>query len=424
MVERLHEKLSNGVEWAVEPVPDRHAVNLKIRLFAGMADEPTERLGLAYLVQETITKGTERRGGRELSDAFDAIGASQNSWSGRESTNFSCTCLPEFLEEALRLHAEFLRTPTFPDESCSVAVELSRQEIDGLSDEPRELCDKLLNRQAYGVKLGRHALGEHSTLDQITRDGMVEFWREHYSAARMQVTLAGPIEVDRVRSWIEEMYDGFGNSQSAGREPVAFEFEARQTHHQQDTEQEQIGICFPGVSATSEEYATQRVMLSVLSGGMSSRLFAEVREKLGLAYYVGAWAEYPRGSGMIHIAASTTPERCEQTYSTLLREVNRLGEDLSEEELERGKTGILARTETRGDLTSARCSELSGDLFHYGRLVPMEEKLERVRAVTVEDVRRYLRVHPRDRLSVVTLGPRSLEYSTDGGVSADAGENA
>ncbi|MCH7549941.1 MAG: insulinase family protein, partial [Candidatus Krumholzibacteriota bacterium] len=134
--------------------------------------------------------------------------------------------------------------------------------------------------------------------------------------------------------------------------------------------------------------------------------------------------EHPRGSGMIHIAASTTPDRCEQTYSTLLREVNRLGEDLNEEELERGKTGILSRTETRGDLTSARCSELSSDLFYYGRLVRMEDKLERVRAVTVEDVRRYLRVHPRDRLSVVTLGPRPLGSSTDGPVSADAGESA
>jgi predicted Zn-dependent peptidase len=142
---------------------------------------------------------------------------------------------------------------------------------------------------------------------------------------------------------------------------------------------------------------------------MSSRLFTEVREKLGLVYYVSAWSEHPRGAGMIHLAASTTPQRCDETYATMLREVSRLAEDLTDDELERAKTGILARAKTRGEMTSSRCAEISNDLVHYGRPVPVAEKLEAVLAVTVEDVVRYLNDHPRDRLSVVTLGPKQLE---------------
>ena len=409
MIETPHEFLSCGLELAAAILPTRHAVNFEFRLHTGAAHEPEERLGLAHLVEETITKGTQRRSGRELSDAFDAIGASHNSWAGRENIGFGSTCLPEFLEQALELHAEFLRTPSFPEEACSVAVELAGQEINTLHDEPRELCDKLLARQTYGPLLGRHVLGEPETLERITRRDIQAFWQEQFSAGRMQLVLAGAIGFARVKQWAESLFDGFGDRARAGREPFEVQFSPRRTHHHQETEQEQIGICYPGVEVTSPEFPVERVLLGVLSGGMSSRLFSEVREKLGLVYYVGAWSEHPRRAGMIHLAASTTAQRCAETYATILQEVSRLAEDLTAEELQRAKTGILARAETRGDMTASHCAEIGHDLFHYGRPVPLEEKLDAVRAVTVEDVQRYLREHPRDRLSVVTLGPRQLE---------------
>ncbi len=149
-------------------------------------------------------------------------------------------------------------------------------------------------------------------------------------------------------------------------------------------------------------------MLEILSGGMSARLFTEIREKQGLAYWVGAWHEHPRGAGMVHLGASTRPERADQTFRALLCQIDRLGEDLTEGELRRAIVGIVARTETTGDITRARCAHLARDLFHFGRPVPLEEHIAKVKAVTIEDVKRYLRSHPRDQLCVVTLGPREL----------------
>lgn len=409
MIEMRHECLDCGVEMAAAILPDRRVVHFEVRLYAGAAHEPAERLGLAHLVEETITKGTEQRSGRELSDAFDAIGASHNTWTGRECAGSGSTCLPEYLEEALGLHAEFLRTPTFPEDACSVAIELAEQEINSLNDEPRDLCDKLLAKQAYGAVMGRHVLGEPETLKRIARQDIAAFWKEMYVPGRMQITLAGPVDWERTKACVDSLFAGFGSAERSGREPFAFEFHSQRAHHQQETEQEQIGVCYPGVAVPSPEFPIERVMLGVLSGGMSSRLFTEVREKLGLVYYVQAWSEHPRGAGMIHIAAAMTPERCAETYATLLREISRLAEDLTEGELERAKTGLLARAETRGDTTSARCAELGNDLFHYGHPVPREEKLDAIRAVSVDDIRRYLLEHPRDRLSVLTLGPRRME---------------
>jgi predicted Zn-dependent peptidase len=111
---------------------------------------------------------------------------------------------------------------------------------------------------------------------------------------------------------------------------------------------------------------------------------------------------------MIHLAAATTPDRAEQTYATLLREIERLSEDLTVEELERTKGSITARTETQGDITRAHAAEIADDLFHFGRPVPIEEKLDKIRAVGVADIRRYLAEHPCREFCVLTLGPRPI----------------
>ena len=277
-----------------------------------------------------------------------------------------------------------------------------------MQDDASGLVDKLLCRQALGPMMGRHTLGEAETLARITRDDLVDFWQAQFAAGRMLVAVAGAVEPARVADALEQRFAGFGLAEPAGRTPVPIAFHATTTHHDKDLEQEQIGLAWPAVDTVHEDYPIQQVVLGVLSGGMSARLFTEVREKLGLVYWVGAWQEQPRGAGLICLGASTRPERCDQTYAALLREVDRLTEDLAEEELERAATGIVAGYETRGDTTQARCSELGSDLFYRGEPHAVEEKIARVRAVTLADVQRYLDTHPRDRLSVVTLGPRAL----------------
>lgn len=408
MSQLVHRQLACGIEFAAEVLPGRPTAAMEIRVLAGASHEPAGQLGLARLIEETMDKGTSVRDGRALLDAFDAIGAQRSSAAGRDTTAFGCLCLPEFLPQVIDLHAEMLRTPTFPEDACRVAIELAMQELLSLEDDPQSLADKLMNRQAYGALLGRHPLGEKETLGRITRADVVGHWQRMFTAGRMLVCVAGPIDADRVADHFERSFEGFGSAERAGRDPVPLEFSAVRTHHSKELEQEHIGICYMGVPATHEDYPVERVMIGVLAGGMSGRLFTEVREKQGLVYWVGAWHEHPRNAGMIHLGASTTPERCDKTYHTLLREVDRLSEDLTEAEVERAIVGIVARTETRGDITRAHCSELVGDLFHYGHPIPMEEKVAKVQAVTVAAIRRYLGEHPRDRLSVLTLGPREL----------------
>ncbi len=408
MADAVHTVLPSGLEYGVLPLPDRHLVAFQLRFLVGTANEPAEHLGLARLVEETLDKGTQRYSGRELADAFDAIGAGRQSGTGRETMTFTCSVLPEHLERAIALHAEFLRHPTFPDDAVSVNVQLAKQELIALDDDAHGLMEKLVSRQAYGSALGRHPLGEHETLDRIERAHLESFWKDGFHVGRMVAAIAGGVDARHAAEVLARHFDGFGSSRKAGRQQFPVEFSPDTRHYPKNLEQEQIAICWPGVEAVHDDFPIQQVTLGILSGGMSGRLFTEVREKRGLVYWVGAWQETPRGAGMMFMGASTTPDRCDQTYTTLLREVDRLAEDLTEDELERAITGIVANQETRGDTTRSRCTELANDLFFFGRPVPMEEKLDKVRRVRIADVRRYLEEHPRDRLCVATLGPRPL----------------
>jgi predicted Zn-dependent peptidase len=408
MTDFVHESLSCGLEYGVAPLPERPVVAVQIRMLAGACVEPADKLGLARLVTETIDKGTEKRSGRELSDAFDAIGAVRRSSTGRESTTFTCTVLPEHFEEAIALHAEFLRTPTFPQDAFDANIQLATQELLALEDDAHGLADKLIGRRAYGPILGRHPLGEADALDRVSRDDLVEYARSRFHAGCMVVAVAGGVEPARVADALSRSFDGFGSPTRQGRAPFPVEFSAGAAHHPKDLEQEHIGVCWPALDATHDDFPIQQVTLGILSGGMSGRLFTEVREKQGLVYWVHAWHETPRGAGMIFLGASTTPQRCEQTYATLLREVDRLTEDIEQDELERAITGIVASLETRGDSTRARCAELGSDLFFFGRPRSYEERVARVQAVTVEDIRRYLATYPRSPRCVLTLGPKAL----------------
>ncbi len=408
MISTTHGFLPNGIEYGVATLPHRHVVSFQIRLLAGASCDPDGRLGLARLTEETIDKATQNFTGRQLSDAFDAIGAGRGSGTGRESITFSCTVLPEHVERAVELHAEILRRPTFPDEQVRVAVDLAKQELFALQDDPQALADKLMGPLAYGPRLGRHTLGEVETLERITRVDLERFWRTYFQAGRIAFVIAGPVERARVVELLARHFDGFGDAGRLGRESFPLVFSPVTKHHDKDLKQEQIAICWPGVDATHREFPVQQAIIGILSGGMSGRLFTEVREKRGLVYWVGAWQETPRGAGLMFLGASTTPERCDVTYKTLLNEVDRLSEDLTNEELDRAVTGIVTSQETRGDTTRARCGEIASDLFFFGRPVPIEEKIARLQAVTVGDIHKYLATHPRNKLCVLTVGPRPL----------------
>jgi len=404
----VHYNLPGGVEFAADVLPSRQTVAVAFRLLTGLADEPEELTGVGELVENTLSKGTRRFDGRGLADAFDALGAHWGTSSGRQSMLVRVLCLPEFVLDATDLVAEMLCHPTFPDDACRVAVELAQQELRQMEDEPHDLLRVLIQRLTLGPVLGRHPGGTSETLARITPDVMRAHWQRCYPAGRLQGAGAGPVDAEKLACRLERCFAGWGSAERSGRTPVPFDLQPARAHRAKELEQQHIAITLPGLPREHPDFPVEQVLLGVLSGGMSGRLFVEVREKQGLVYWVGAWHEQPRGQGVLHLGASTTPERCHRTYETLLRELRRLGEDLTEVETVRARDALIAQYETEDDLTRARAGSLCDDLFHFGRPIGRPAKLDAIRAVTVDRVAAYARQLPLDRLCVATLGPREL----------------
>jgi predicted Zn-dependent peptidase len=402
-----HEVLPCGVELAGECLPGRRVVAANFTFLCGTAAEPEDQLGVAQLVEDTLDKGTARYTAEQLADAFDGIGARRNSTTGRETISFGCLVLAEFFEPVVELHAEMFCRPTFPPDPCQVARDLSLQELRALEDDPMELLQKIARRQAMGPVLGRHPLGEKATLERLGREQIVRYWQRNFAAGSLQVALAGPIEPPSAAETIERHFSCLGRTGARGLEPLEMRFVPGRTHTDKDLQQQYMAVSWPGSRRQADDWPAEAVALGVLSGGMSSRLFTEVREKQGLVYWVGAWPDYLRSGGLLTMGASTTPQRSEQTCRTLLREMARLGEDLTEEELQRAKALIAARRQTRAELTRVRAGEIAEDLYYFGRPRDRDEETARIETVTVDDIRQYLAAHPRtaERLSIVTLGP-------------------
>ncbi len=404
----VHGFLDGGVEFAVDRLPHRNTVAMCFRMLTGVAEDPPELTGIASIIERTLAKGTRNYQGRELADAFDALGAEWGSVSGRQSTLLRVVCLPEFTLDIVDLVAEMFCRPTFPEDACEVSVQLAQEELRHREDDPHDLLRVDVQRLTLGPIYGRFPGGEAETLARITPEKVRAHWSSTYHAGRLQVTAAGPLDADALSQKVDACFRDLGSPTRSAREEADYAFTPDRHHREKDLKQQYIGITLPGTPKGHADYPVERVLIGVLAGGMSGRLFTEIREKQGLVYWVGAWSEQPRGRGVIHLGASSTPDNCEKTYKTLLRELERLSEDLTDEETRRARDGLIAHLETEDDLTRARAAHLGDDLFHFSKPIGLGPKLEAIRAVETDQVEAYAHRLPRDQICVATVGPRAL----------------
>jgi predicted Zn-dependent peptidase len=293
-----------------------------------------------------------------------------------------------------------------PETGFQSARDLALQALAGLDDEPRQKLLIKLREWHLPSPYGRSSMGQRDHLEKLTLDLCKADHARRYHAGGAIMALAGNIDFEQVREEVEKY---FGDWNGAHEAPLQVLPPPGNFHHEhQKSEQTHIGIAWPSIPETDPDYYTLRLALEVLSGGMSGRLFTEVREKRGLCYSV--WAGYTslKGQGSVLGYAGTSNERAQATLDCFVSELHRLSEGVTPAELERAKTGLKASTIMQGESTGARAGAIAHDYFIRGRIRTLEEIKDAIDAVTVEQVNAYLKTHRAGPFTIVTVGPKEL----------------
>ena len=402
-----HHQLENGLVVVIETVAGVRSAAFSILVPAGAAFDADQREGTASVLCDMVLRGAGPRDSRKIVEDLDNLGVERGQGVGSSHTSISGATLASNLPEALEITADVLRRPHLPENQLDAARSLCLQELEALEDEPQQKVMVELRRRYYPHPWGRPAEGSKEGLHAVTADDLRRHLERGYRPNGTILGIAGNLDLNATRDLVEKL---FCDWESAEEPQVEDKPSGPQWDHlQQETAQTQIGISYESVPYNDPEYYRAAAAIGVLSGGMSARLFTEVREKRGLCYAVHAGYHTLRDRASIVCYAGTTPERAQETLEVTLGELERLAEGIDVTELDRVKARVKSSLIMQQESTSARAATLARDWYHLGRTRPMEEIRRHVDALTCDDLIEHLKDHPPGNYTVVTLGPKPLE---------------
>jgi predicted Zn-dependent peptidase len=401
--------LANGMTLLAERMKHVRSAALNFLVPAGCAYDPQDRLGVASVLSDLIVRGAGSRTSRELTLALDNLGVDRDESVGSLHMRFWGATLARNLPAALEIYADILRRPHLPETEIDAVKALAYQELQSIEDEPKQKVLIELRRRHYPAPLGQDRRGTREGIASLTADAIRDHYRRLFHPRGTILSIAGKLDWKRLRDQVEEL---FGDWQGA-KEP-SLKLDAPLSPHDhisKETTQTQIGIAYPSVPIGHGDYYAAQGAVNVLSGGMSARLFTEVREKRGLCYAV--WASYQtfKDRASVVCYAGTTNERAQETLDVTLGELKRLQEGIEPEEVERVQAGLKSSLIMQEESTSARAGTLASDWYYLGRVRGFDEIQSAINALTPQGIVEHLRRCPPRDFTIVTLGPKPLKLS-------------
>lgn len=399
-------RLDNGLTVVAERMPDVRSVAVGFWVGTGSRDEESGLAGASHFLEHLLFKGTEERTARAIAEAVDEVGGDMNAFTTKEYTAFYVRVLSDALELGLELLSDIMWRPAFRPAEVEAERRVIVEEILMAGDEPDELVHELLDAALWPEDaLGRETLGSEASIAALSRDQIAAFHAHHYRPANVVLAAAGDIDPDALVAAVEQRVSGPGGGTSPLRTPPALPprpivVETRAT------EQAHLCVGFPAFDRDDPDRFALAVLDHVFGGGMSSRLFQEIREERGLAYSVYSYRQLYQGTGMLGVYAGTAPTRAREVLERIMAEVDRLvGAGIGEREL------AMAKTHLRGSMTlaledsGARMSRLGRGRLEHGATTSLDLLEARLAAVTLDDVTRVIERVLTAAPTVAALGP-------------------
>jgi predicted Zn-dependent peptidase len=399
--------LPGGLRVFSEPLAEATSVSLGLWIRAGSRDESDEVAGISHLMEHMLFKGTPDMDALGIAQAFEGIGAQENAATGEEYTVLYARFLPEHLWRALEIMSDMVLRPTLAD--LEREREVIVEEIKMYEDRPDQLADEYLSSLIFHEdSLGRPIIGSVETVRGVDHATLKDFHSNTYTAPNIFVVAAGKLDPDEVERMVEEKLSGLPGGEPFVREarpttpesPFFFKFK--------ETEQYHVSLGSLGIPAKSEDRYAMAALNNVLGGGMSSRLFQEVREKRGLAYAVYSYHQGYSDAGAIKTYVGSTTGNVEEAVRVIVEQLGRvMDEEVEGEELvQQLKSSTLLALES----TSARMNRVGRSVITGAELLTPDEISARIEAVTPQDIARLAKQHLRtDHMYLSAVGPKELD---------------
>ena len=399
--------LPNGIRVITETMPHVRSVSVGIWIACGARHEPQEQNGISHFLEHMVFQGTERRTAEEIARSVDSIGGNLDAFTAKELVSFNTKVLDEHLPTAFDVLADLVLRPLFREQDIEKEKGVVIEELKMETDSPEYLVHELFSGRFWkNHPLGKPILGTRKTIQGFSRPVLESFFHDTYSPANLIITAAGNV---RHPALLELAEREFGNLKDHGRRPAA----AMPSPHphlllKSKKALEQVHLCLgvPCYPVGHELRYACYILNTLLGGGMSSRLFQNIREKRGLAYSVFSELNLFRDIGCLLISAGTSLAAAAQVVQLILEEFRRFkNEPVTVEELRRAKDQLKGSLMLSLESTSSRMANLARQELYFGRFFDLDEMLAGIEAVTAEDLARISReFFQSDRIALTLLG--------------------
>ena len=398
-------RLPTGLTVVTDSMPHLQTASLGVWVSSGSRDEEPNEHGISHLLEHMAFKGTRRRTARQIAEEIEQVGGDLNAATSSETTAYFASVLRTDMPLAVDVLSDILTNPTFDPAELKREQNVIVQEIGASEDNPDDLVFDYLQSTAFpNQPIGRPILGTRETVCSFKNQNLQAYLARNYRGPDMVFAATGAVEHGAVVAEVERRFGQFNGPAAPAPQPASFgggtRLEAR------DLEQVHIALALEGLAQRHADYFSLQVFTIVLGGGMSSRLFQEVREKRGLCYTISAFHAPYADTGMFGIYAGTDSADVKELMKVVVDETAAAAGSITEAEVNRAKAQIKVSLLMALESSGARARQLASQILTYGRPLPIEEIVSRIESVTVESTRAAgAALMARARPAIAALGP-------------------
>jgi predicted Zn-dependent peptidase len=377
--------LPNQLRVAVDEMKDVKTVSVGVFVNTGSRNETKEINGISHFLEHMAFKGTKKRSAKHIAEEFEGIGGRINAYTSKDKTVYYAKVLKQHSEFAVEFLADILQNSTFDKVELEKERGVILQEIAMTNDTPDDIVFDYFQEAAYPKQaLGRSILGPVANIKKFGRTDFCDYISRQYNYGNMAVVAAGAIKETDLVKWSKKYFTKLGSAKI--KAPEAAKYQGGEFRKEKKLEQVNLVMGYEGLSYLDENYYTAQILAMILGGGMSSRLFQEVREQRGLAYSIYAFNSSYHDSGIFGIYAGTTPDKANELISATKKEVEKICKKITDVELKRVHTQFEASLLMSKESTSSRMQKLGGDILALNRIVSDREIMKKIAAVGKKDV--------------------------------------